>query len=385
MKCQEILDKYHGNLNWLAKQTIVIVPHGSRSYGTNGPDSDWDWKGVFIAPARYHLGFVNKIESLDKGFDGLDVAMYNLKFFFDKACDANPSFLEMLFTDWNECLFNKWSDQLIWHDIYNHREKFLSKNCYYRFTGYAVSQLKKIQSHRGWILDKPTHKPTREEFGLPASHSAISTDERDIWEALINSRLESWRPDLASVDPGTRQMLLDKFEEVLKEMGQGTEDARWKTAAEHVGVPEHAFEYLKKERQYKAASKRWTQFLDWQNNRNEARSEMERESGFDRKHGMHLVRLLNMGEEILNGQGVITKRPDAELLKEIRFTTVWTYEMLMEYVNLKLARIEIAFKNTKLPNQPDKKFLDKLCTDLVGNYLLQTEAKHDLSSMDSNT
>ncbi len=33
----------------------------------------------------------------------------------------------------------------------------------YTFSGYAVAQLKRIKTHRRWLIHPPTHKPTRQE------------------------------------------------------------------------------------------------------------------------------------------------------------------------------------------------------------------------------
>ncbi|BAZ69080.1 hypothetical protein NIES4106_38490 [Fischerella sp. NIES-4106] len=39
------------------KRCILIGLAGSHGYGLNRPDSDYDYRGVFIAPKRYYLGF----------------------------------------------------------------------------------------------------------------------------------------------------------------------------------------------------------------------------------------------------------------------------------------------------------------------------------------
>ena len=51
------------------KRTILIGLAGSHGYGLNRPDSDHDYRGVFIAPKRYYLGF-DHIEQKDEGWDG---------------------------------------------------------------------------------------------------------------------------------------------------------------------------------------------------------------------------------------------------------------------------------------------------------------------------
>ena len=53
---------YTGNLKWLKERTILWVVHGSRCYGTNRPDSDYDFKGVCVPPRAYRDGFLNHFE-----------------------------------------------------------------------------------------------------------------------------------------------------------------------------------------------------------------------------------------------------------------------------------------------------------------------------------
>lgn len=51
------------------EQRIIFVGlAGSRAYGLNRLDSDYDYRGVLIAPKRYYLGF-DLIEQKDSGWD----------------------------------------------------------------------------------------------------------------------------------------------------------------------------------------------------------------------------------------------------------------------------------------------------------------------------
>jgi hypothetical protein len=74
------------------------------------------------------------------------------------------------------------------------------------------------------------------------------------------------------------------------------------------------------------------------------------------KHAMHLVRLLRQGEEILKGQGVIVKRPDAKELLEIR-NGAWEYDDLVKWAEEKDQYIRTELYNkSSLPKTPDLKF-----------------------------
>lgn len=72
------------------------------------------------------------------------------------------------------------------------------------------------------------------------------------------------------------------------------------------------------ERAYRAALKHWQDYQTWQQNRNPARAELERQYGYDTKHAVHLLRLLKMGVEILSTGQVHVYRPDRDWLLEVR-------------------------------------------------------------------
>jgi predicted nucleotidyltransferase len=45
-----IIEKNSQNIPWLKDNIIFLHVHGSRLYGTNSDTSDWDFRGVCIAP-----------------------------------------------------------------------------------------------------------------------------------------------------------------------------------------------------------------------------------------------------------------------------------------------------------------------------------------------
>jgi predicted nucleotidyltransferase len=99
-----------------------------------------------------------------------------------------------------------------------------------------------------------------------------------------------------------------------------------------------------------------------------ARTERVEKFGYDTKDAMHLVRLLRMGVEIMVGDGVIVKRPDAEELVSIR-NGAWTLEQVYEYAaeqQAHAAEIKVlAEKKGKLPREPDSLKINQLCVDLI--------------------
>jgi len=122
------------------------------------------------------------------------------------------------------------------------------------------------------------------------------------------------------------------------------------------------------ERRYREAKRHWANYQTWLRQRNEARAKLEAEYGYDTKHGMHLVRLMRMGVEILEGRGVIVRRPDAEELLSIR-NGAWSYDKIVEWAEAQDARMQALYTTSKLPKKPDAHRVNELLMNILENWL----------------
>lgn len=146
-------------------QTIA----GSRLYGTNREDSDFDYRGVYLESEEQIFGLKqNKpIESKEP-----DVVIYPLKTFVHLALNANPNILEILFADQDYWRTNHTiGDHSFFEMFIAERHAFLSQRCRNTYTGYAHSQLKKVLNG-----EKSPTKNTRshliEKFGYDTKYAA---------------------------------------------------------------------------------------------------------------------------------------------------------------------------------------------------------------------
>lgn len=358
----DISSVYQGNLTWIPARTIFMCRSGSMAYGTNGPDSDVDAKGVFIAPKQYSLGYLEHINQVDSGWT-IDACSYEIRRLFDLTINCNPNMVEILFTDPSDWLHTTPA----WEKVLSVRGSILSQNAKHRFCGYAISQLKRIETHRRWLLHPPDHKPVRAEYGLP-DHSVIPKEQREALEAMMKKVVEDWQVDYACLDDATRIDLLNKQAEALTDMKLSADD-QYVAAGNKLGLDMQAMEYLKAERAYRCALSEWTQYGTWLKERNPARAALEKQFGYDTKHGMHLVRLMRMAKEILEGKGVIVRRPDADELRAIRFRGSWSYERLTTWARAQDKELTALMKTSKLPKQPDRLKVNELCIGLVEEYL----------------
>jgi predicted nucleotidyltransferase len=350
------------------KRTILVGLAGSHGYGLNRPNSDYDYRGVFIAPKRYYLGF-DEIEQKNSDWNEVgifpfldgsqDTVIYELRKIIQLLSGANPNILELLWLIEYPVLTN------VGQHLINHKKIFLTKKVKYTYSGYAFAQIKKMETHRKWLLNPPSKKPLPSDFGIE-NEEPLSKDEVNAFleylYILIRGRIE----------------FLEESEQLYKLL---TADVDFKGVLKQYSLPDEALEYtqkltnsgkdfirlLQKNQSYQVALREWKAYIAWLENRNPVRSEMERKSGFDLKHGMHCIRLLRSGLEILQKGEVIVDRRiagDAEDLKAI-LKGDYSYDQVMQMAENLVNEMEQVHQKSTLPDKPDFEKINGLCIELV--------------------
>ena len=351
------------------RRTILIGLAGSHGYGLNRPGSDLDYRGIFIAPKQYYLSF-DKIEQKESGwstepgmFDFLDgqqdTVIYELKKVIQLLAGANPNILELL-----------WLKQypvktVVGEYLIQHRQIFLSKRVKHTYSGYAFAQIKKIESHRKWLLNPPQIKPTPEQFGL--------VEERPLNKEELHAFLEY----LYSLIRGKIEYLAEAEE--LHQLLTG--DIDYKGLLKQHNLSDEVMNYtqqltnsrgdfiklLQRSQQYQNALREWNAYESWKTNRNPTRAGMEQQSGFDLKHAMHCIRLLRSGLEILRSGEVFVDRQevgDADELKAILHGE-FSYEQVTQISSQLMTDLDTAYITSSLPHHPDLSAVNQLCIELV--------------------
>lgn len=316
-------------------RTILRVKHGSQAYGTHTPESDLDIKGVAIEPMSNLVGFLHTFEQHEqmgkaKGSNlhksramanqDVDLVIYSLRKFAKLAADCNPNIIEVLHVDDSDVLFqDEFGERLR-----EKRNDFLSKKARHTFAGYAHAQLKRIKTHRDWLLNPPTVVPTRTKFGLSET-SKISASELGAYVAADNQGY-----DISKMSSEVLSLFI-------------------------------------REKQYHGELQRWHQYQGWVKSRNPARAELEAKYGYDTKHGMHLVRLMRMCKEILTEGIVHVRRPDVDELRQVR-AGLWNYDRLIDEAERLEDECTALYETSKLKREPDRVMLDEFIVQLTLDY-----------------
>jgi len=340
--------------DWLSKHTILLVHGGSHAYGTALPTSDRDYRGVAVPPAPYFYGFVNHFEQAEmKSPD--DTVIFDIRKFFSLAADCNPNIIEVLWQPRSHYRILTAAGHL----LLDNRDLFLSRKAKHTFSGYALSQLKRIRTHHRWLQNPPQAAPVRSTYGLP-ERVLVPKEVREFAESQIQKTIDEWNLDLAPLDDAGKIYVRDRVAAWMTTVDLNERHAAMKA----IGLDEHFMANLDAERRFHQAQVEWTQYQNWLTTRNPARAELERKYAFDTKHGMHLVRLLRMCREILTTGEVHVFRPDAAELLSIR-NGAWTYEQLVEYADREDKELAELERTSPLPKAPDRNRLDALCIEIV--------------------
>jgi hypothetical protein len=113
---------------------------GSRAFGLATETSDDDVRGIYLPTAERHWSLFQLPEQLEFSSDGRDEVYWELEKFLRLALKANPNVLETL---WTPLVLE--ADETA-HELLQLRHAFLSKHLYKTYSGYVLSQFRRMQA-----------------------------------------------------------------------------------------------------------------------------------------------------------------------------------------------------------------------------------------------
>lgn len=132
---------------------IYEYMRGSHMYGTDTPESDEDYGGIYMSPAEQLIGLGLDYQS-EIHDETNDTMWYELNKFMNLLIKSNPTVLEALFAD-EECIIY---EHPIMTEIKKHRDLFLTKKCFNSFGRYAVEQIRKCRGLNKKIVNPITKR-----------------------------------------------------------------------------------------------------------------------------------------------------------------------------------------------------------------------------------
>ncbi len=154
-------------------RSILLGYRGSKTHGTYRPNTDpnsiddIDVMGVIVQEPAAYYGF-GRQETYERMENPWDVVVYDARKFVNLCCKMNPNVLSLLWLPQN--MYIKQND--LGKLLVARRDLFVSKQAYNSFTGYAYSQLHKMEHNatQGYMGDK--RKKLIEKYGYDTKNAS---------------------------------------------------------------------------------------------------------------------------------------------------------------------------------------------------------------------
>ncbi len=341
-------------------KTIV----GSQAFGTNTPESDIDYCGVYQQPTKDIFGF-NYIEQEKVTKDEY---YYEVKRFLQLLSEAKPNALELLFSP-NDCIVHK---DPLFDLIIEQRDIFITQQCYKSFGNYALAQISKAKG----LNKKMNWERSRTEKKTPLDFSYVTVDGKTI--PLIKFLEES-----SFKQENCGLVRLDHFKDCysLYYDGSGTigfrgiikEDSdEVRTSSVPKGMLMYVVVYYNKDgyTQHCADYKSYKQWLDERNTQRYTDNAAHGQE-YDSKNMMHCRRLLDMAIEIAKDGVINIRRPNVDYLLEIKKGKVPLVDILSK-AEEDIKGLQGLYEKSSLPVEVDKNKVNDLLIKLR-EYKFDTE------------
>lgn len=338
---------------------------GSRAYGLQTPQSDTDYKGIFISPKRAYYG-LNHQEQINNETN--DIVYYEWKKVVELLGKNNPTILELLATP-EDCVLYK-------HPLLEMFKvsDFLSKLCCQTFAGYAQSQVKKARGLKKKISN-PMEPERKEIIDFCYVISGLSVSPLRKW--LSENQFEQTDCGLVKLTHMRDMYALfhqsQSPDQSLKGIFSGTDSNDVSVSSIPKGIEPLTLTSFNKDA-YSIHCREYAQYWEWIEKRNENRyqSTVSHGKNYDAKNMMHTFRLLNMAEEIACEGVLHVKRRDRDFLMSIR-EGKFEYEDLLKRAEDQVLKIEELFEKSTLPREPDPEKLEELLFQVRDAYYLQNK------------
>jgi len=321
-------------------RVVYITKYGSKLYGTDNPNSDTDYKGIFIPNKEdvllkrdlEHFNFNSNDNNTKNGKDDVDLQLFSIYKFFNLLKKGETGAMDILFSMFREDT-QVYNDTTFTEVIMQNYKKFYNRNLH-SFIGYCVGQ-SKLYNVRGERFN---------ELHLFVEYfNALVKEQGD-------EKLESMFPKveqifqenpykyikfvIAPTSRGSGEPKEGKYIEVLGKRFLGTVTVKY--FAEKITDMEEQFG-------------------------NRARASAK---GVDFKALSHAVRVISEVEELIDSGFITFPLKNRQYVTRIK-EGYETLEEVMDYLDGQLNRVQEKLEKSDLPEKSDERFIDKLILELV--------------------
>ena len=129
-------------------KVVYVTKYGSKLYGTDNPNSDTDYKGIFI-PSKNdvllkrdleHYNFNSNADNSKNTKDDIDLQLFSVYKFFNLLKKGETGAMDILFSMFREDT-QVYNDEAFTSVIMENYKKFYNRNLH-SFIGYCVGQSK---------------------------------------------------------------------------------------------------------------------------------------------------------------------------------------------------------------------------------------------------
>lgn len=366
---------------------------GSQLYGLNTETSDIDTSGVFAGTKEEILGcFGYKAQVSDSRHD---TVWFEIGELVRLLLKSNPTVLESLFIPEDKIITKP--DSLM-QSLLDNKEKFLSKQCFNPFFGYAKSQIEKARGLNKKIVNPITTRLTPYDFiytfkGQGSTKFRDWLDNRGLHQeycGLVNvpnmhdmygvyydfgTHIENnlgWKEDISFMifvcEYFNLKTVYEAYDYIsslspIGYRGVINLDAR----ADEIrlsSVPDKnsrpiCFIYYNKNG-YSVHCRQYLEYQEWVKNRNQARYESNLEKNYDSKNMMHCFRMIHMAGEIAEGKGMILERTtDRQFLLDVR-NHKFEYDEVIAMLEQEKDKMNNLMEQSTIPDKIDTDFVNSL-------------------------
>ena len=349
---------------------LVTYLVGSRAYGTVTPQSDEDYRGIFVLPSRCYLSIREPVTQIAD--ERNNTTYYTLKRFFELASTTNPNIVEMLFMP-DDCRIY---ESPLMSRLLEKRDIFITKQVYTSHVNYAAAQIKRAKGQNKWINNPQSEeKPSETDFCwfIPREMPDSQFLHRPI--PLAKSGIDLAFCSCTAMEQVGNTYRLYRYDEptngifrggmlVCESIPKADENTRC------IGL------LIYNRGEHEKALCDHANYWVWRQNRNESRwqSQENGKQDYDAKNMMHTFRLLLSGEHILK-HGIPLVRFEGEQLQtllDIRWGK-YPYGKLIKMIDAKLADLDETLQSSTLPEMADTSAIDRLLAEITEEW----ETRHE--------